>query len=337
MTNMAKMMDPATSADRSLTAASAASPAVGYRASIVLATYNRKDELRRAIRSSLDQSVPVEVIVLDDGSTDGTPDMVRAEFPEARLYEDGVKLGPNRNRQRGIELARAPIVLPIDDDAWFNSPHTIEQTLADFDDPRIGAVAIPFHEVDEGVEKQVAPDADRCHVTPRYIGCCVAMRRDVFLASGGYSRGQFNYGEESDLCLRMLARGYVCRLGRGDKMFHERSSVRDMKGATFRIRRNAITRAWQNVPLVLLLPAWGALSLVFLRHKSVHFSRWETIKALCAGFGAIITGKIDRKPISYAQYKAWLKLRKHDPLTFNREPMTLEQVAPLIEGFRPEA
>jgi len=241
-----------------------ANPSTSYAATVVLATWNRKDDLRRAIQTSLDQTVPVEVIVMDDGSTDGTPDMVRSEFPadrfpHVRLYQDGVKLGPNRNRHRGIELANAEYVFPIDDDAAFPSPRTVEQSIADFDDPRIGAVAIPFHEVDEGVDKQVPPDVEGCYVTPRYVGCCVAMRRSVFLACGGYSRGQFNAGEESDLCLRMLGKGYACRLGRADKMSHHRSPVRNPSSNMFRVRRNAITRAWQNVPLVLLLPAWGGL------------------------------------------------------------------------------
>lgn len=314
----------------------ATSPSAPYAATVVLATWNRKDDLRRAIQTSLDQTVPVEVIVMDDGSTDGTPDMVRSEFPadrfpQVRLYQDGFKLGPNRNRHRGIELASAEYVFPIDDDAAFPSPRTVEQTIADFDDPRIGAVAIPFHEVDEGVDKQVPPDKEGCYVTPRYIGCCVAMRRSVFLASGGYSRGQFNYGEESDMCLRMLARGYVCRMGRADKMSHSRSPVRDPTAAMFRMRRNAITRAWQNVPLVLLVPAWGALSLMYLRHADARFGRWATLKALGAGFLACLTGQIDRKPVSYAKYKAWLKFRKSDPLTFSGQaPRRLEDLGTLL-------
>ncbi|MEM1355068.1 MAG: glycosyltransferase [Planctomycetota bacterium] len=297
-----------------------------YAATVVLATFNRKDELRKAIQSSLDQTVPVEVIVLDDGSTDGTPDMVRAEFPQVRLYQDGVKLGPNRNRHRGIELATAPVVFPIDDDAQFLSPHTVEQTLGDFDDPLIGVVAVPFHEVDEDVDKQAPPDTEHCYVSPRYIGCCVAMRREVFLSCGGYSRGQFNYGEESDLCLRMLANGFLCRLGRADKMSHHRSPVRDPNGQNFRMRRNAITRAWQNVPLILLIPAWSGLSLMYFRHKSKTFSRWATAKALGAGFAAIIGGQIDRKPVSYKKYRVWMKYRKRDPLVFGQSPLLIDQV-----------
>ena len=46
------------------------------KASVVIATRNRKNELRRAIASVVRQTDPVEVIVIDDGSTDGTSEMV---------------------------------------------------------------------------------------------------------------------------------------------------------------------------------------------------------------------------------------------------------------------
>ena len=63
-------------------------------ASMVIPTRNRKDLLGRMIRSALAQTVPVEVIVMDDGSTDGTQEMVRREFPQVRYYELGKAKGP---------------------------------------------------------------------------------------------------------------------------------------------------------------------------------------------------------------------------------------------------
>ena len=55
------------------------------KASIVITTKNRKESLRRAIASAVMQTIPVEIIVIDDGSTDGTSEMVTSEFPQVRL------------------------------------------------------------------------------------------------------------------------------------------------------------------------------------------------------------------------------------------------------------
>ena len=56
-----------------------------YRASIVIATRNRCDTLQQALDSARRQTVPVELIVMDDGSTDDTVEMVRHRVPDARL------------------------------------------------------------------------------------------------------------------------------------------------------------------------------------------------------------------------------------------------------------
>ena len=69
-------------------------------ATVVITTRNRKELLRDAITSTLAQQEQVEIIVMDDASTDGTGEMVRAEFPMVRLVHRG------RGRQRGGGHAR---------------------------------------------------------------------------------------------------------------------------------------------------------------------------------------------------------------------------------------
>src|SRR5690349_11726781 len=101
------------------------------RASVIITTKNRKEELRNALASVMQQSIPLEVIVIDDGSTDGTSDLVRAEFPAARLHRSETSRGLIVQRNVGATLATTPILFSIDDDATFPSPKTAEQTLVD--------------------------------------------------------------------------------------------------------------------------------------------------------------------------------------------------------------
>src|SRR5262245_20298419 len=87
-------------------------------ATVVIVTKNRKDDLRRALSSTFMQSgVTFDVLVFDDASTDGTLQMVREEFPQARLHLSEVSTGHIVHRNRGTELARSPIVVIIDDDS----------------------------------------------------------------------------------------------------------------------------------------------------------------------------------------------------------------------------
>src|SRR5438876_7374029 len=114
------------------------------RASVVIPTKDRKDELRAAILSALKQTIPLEVIVMDDGANDGTAAVMSLEFPAIRYYCLSEGRGPAFQRNRGVELVSSEIVFSIDDDSVFASPHTVAQTLEEFDDPRVAAVGIPF-------------------------------------------------------------------------------------------------------------------------------------------------------------------------------------------------
>ena len=112
--------------------------------SIAICTKDRRDELRAALTSAFEQDGDVEVLVYDDGSSDGTSDLVKADFPDARLWRGETSIGPTGGRNKLFGEARAPIVISLDDDAVFQSPIVVRETLRDFGHPRVGSVAIPM-------------------------------------------------------------------------------------------------------------------------------------------------------------------------------------------------
>ena len=73
-------------------------------ATVLITTKDRKDDLARAIGSVVEQTAPVELIVVDDGSTDGTSELVRERFPDATLIRNEQPLGIIEARNRD-ELA----------------------------------------------------------------------------------------------------------------------------------------------------------------------------------------------------------------------------------------
>lgn len=220
-------------------------------ATVLITTKNRKENLRDALKSAVAQTAPIEILVIDDGSTDGTSELVKTEFPQVRLERVEKSLGLIVERNRGAAMAKAPVVISIDDDAAFSTPHTVEQTLREFDHPRIGAVAIPFINVNQNdIVQQRAPEANPIYITERYIGTAHALRRDVFLKLGGYREHFIHQGEEGDYCIRMLGAGYVVRLGRADPIHHFESPRRSYERMDYYGRRNDILYTWHNVPLV---------------------------------------------------------------------------------------
>jgi glycosyltransferase involved in cell wall biosynthesis len=281
-----------------------------YQASVVIPTYNRKDCLRDAINSALAQTVPVEIIVMDDGSTDGTAEMVAREFPRVRFERHSGPNGPSFLRNRGSELAASPILFPIDDDSLFASPRTVEQTLADFDHPRVGVVAIPFIDVKYNQNvKQLAPSASGVQILPDYVGASHAVRRDLFLKLGGYRRQLFYMGEERDYSIRMLDAGFVVRLGHADPIHHFESPHRSLFRADFYGRRNDVLYAVHNVPARFLPLHLAATTLVGLKFGFKVRRPMRMIRGLLSGWLAAIPELANRRAVSPQIYKLSRRLR----------------------------
>jgi glycosyltransferase involved in cell wall biosynthesis len=76
--------------------------------SVVIVTWNRRDDVLRAIESIYSQAWrPVEIIVVDNGSTDGTAEAITSAYPEVRLLRMEQNLGASGGRNPGIAAARA--------------------------------------------------------------------------------------------------------------------------------------------------------------------------------------------------------------------------------------
>lgn len=289
-----------------------------FDATIVITTRNRKDELRQAIVSSLQQEGRNEVMVIDDGSTDGTTEFVKKEFPSVVLHRDETSRGYIVQRNRAARMASGAFVISIDDDARFGSPQTVRQTLAEFDDPRIGAVAIPFINVRTGdVVFQRAPDAKRCYVTASFVGTAYAVRRDLFNSVGGFREVFFHQGEEEDFCLRMFAFGYVTRLGNADPLHHFESPKRNLERMDLYGRRNNVLFAFLNVPLSalpahLLGTTYGGLKYGWRVGRLVRM-----LRGLIAGYVACFKHKQLRLPVTVAAYRSWRHLRKQAMLNLS--------------------
>lgn len=101
--------------------------------SVILPVYRAEGTLERAVRSVLRQTVPdLEVLVLDDGSTDGTRAVAEAlagQDPRVRVLPSEQNLGVGATRNRGLDAARGTWVALLDaDDAWL--PTRLEHMLA---------------------------------------------------------------------------------------------------------------------------------------------------------------------------------------------------------------
>ncbi|MBS0419368.1 MAG: glycosyltransferase family 2 protein [Proteobacteria bacterium] len=99
----------------------AGAPDSGFAVSVVIPTYNRADKLLRALHSVLNQSLPaVEIIIVDDASTDGTAQIDFAALsPRIRLIRSAQNLGGAVSRNKGVQCASGNWIAFLDsDDVW---------------------------------------------------------------------------------------------------------------------------------------------------------------------------------------------------------------------------
>lgn len=284
-------------------------------ATVLITTKNRKEDLRGAIASALIQSAPVEVLVVDDGSTDGTSEMVRGEFPQVRLERFEQSGGYIIRRNLGAEMASTPYVFSIDDDAVFPSRLTVEQTLAEFTHSRVAAVAMPFINIrQDPTVIQKAPDTARIWLTQTYIGTAHALRRDIFLKLGGYRPYLIHQGEEGDFCTRLLNAGYVVRLGNADPIHHFESPRRDFRRMDFYGRRNDILYVWHNVPWLNFPVHMLATSANGVRAALRCGRPYHQLKGIVYGYFNCVKYGDKRQPVSGAAYRLTRRLRKNGPI-----------------------
>jgi GT2 family glycosyltransferase len=290
-------------------------------ATVVIVTKDRPEELERAVGSAVAQVGPVEVIVVDDGSSDGAPEAIAAVFPEVRVVRSDKSRGYIVRRNEAAELARAPVIISIDDDAEFARPDTVEGLLPLLNDHRVGAVALPHVDLLQGEQTiQQAPKGAEVYVTHCFRGTAYAVRRDLFRQLGGFRESLFHQAEEQDLCLRMLAAGGLVAVARTPPILHHASSKRDQLRAWVYGPRNDILFAWHNVPMPYLLGRLARVSLYELWlglrvRRPLVFAR-----SLLAGYAHALRGRRCRRPVPRRVYRLYRELEA-------RGQMRLEEAA----------
>ncbi len=115
-------------------------PAVTEPVSVLVPAYNEAKCIENTVRSLMASEHPIEVVVVDDGSTDGTARIVEAMgLPNVRVVRQ-LNAGKPAALNRGLANARYDLVVMMDGDTVFE-PSTVRELVQPFGDPRVGAVA----------------------------------------------------------------------------------------------------------------------------------------------------------------------------------------------------
>lgn len=228
---------------------------------VVVASRNRRDHVIATVRRlrALPEQPPV--IVIDDGSSDGTAAAVRSAFsdPGVVVLAPGSHRGVAAARNVGVRAALTPYVAFADDDSWW-APGALGRVGAYFAaHPRLGLIAA---RILVGHEARIDPTCVAMAASPLpaeglpgprvlgFVACGAAVRRRAYLDAGGFPEPYIIGGEERPLALALAAAGWdLAYLEDVVAHHHPAAAARDSaRSRDRRVARNDIWTAWRHRP-----------------------------------------------------------------------------------------
>lgn len=268
------------------------------------------------------------VVIIDNGSHDGTAEEIRRCIPHARLIERSDNIGFGAANNQAIQQVRTPFVLLLNPDSHIEPADLtiLLDTLTRY--PTAGAVAPQSWRADGEAQRcfrQAFYAAPR-HKGPYQIaagtccadwlhGCCLLLRAEAFGRIGGFDENFFLYYEDDDLCLRLKQAGFAC-------LFEPRARARHLGGASStadvrtsfikafhyaRSRHLAIdkylgrraSRLYLAKILLAAAPATLIYTLLLQRKYALRWSAWG-----CSAIASAVARRTGRREQKFVQSTA---------------------------------
>lgn len=257
--------------------------------SVVIITRDRRDQLAVTLSrlSSLREKPPI--IVIDNGSSDGTRDMVRIRFPSVRLLHQRHNLG-SAARTLGVLAADTPYVAFSDDDSWW-ARGALTKAVRIFEEyPRLGLIAAkvlvgPDEHVDpvcEMMAESPLPARDELPGPPvlGFVACGAIVRREAYLDVEGFHERFMVGGEEELFAMDLRAAGW--QLAYVDEIVanHFPAPGPERAGRRRRELRNGLWAAWLRLPTVVAMKRSADLLHSAVGDREMWLGAWDAARGL---------------------------------------------------------
>jgi GT2 family glycosyltransferase len=260
---------------------------------VVIANFNRCDDLRAAIRSVKEQEYPnIEILIVDNASSDNSRTMLASEFPDVCV----IALNENRGMDGysvGFQRANGAFIFQMDNDSLMPDTTVLSEVVKCFQQgpENLAVVATRVEEYQEGLHSVFELRCRDKRQGPMNTGGFhaggVAFRRACFDQIGYYNRDVFLYGSELFLQMKFLAAGLRIQYYPEILMLHKSSNVARSPRCLYYELRN---RYWlmryfgTGLQQLRFFPAMIIHDIVYSLHKK---AMKVFLKAFRDGFGPL--------------------------------------------------
>ncbi|MFA5411470.1 MAG: glycosyltransferase [Candidatus Omnitrophota bacterium] len=187
-------------------------------ATIIVVTRNRLEILEKMLKETRRQEdyAGLEIIVANDAGEIDIKDRLKSSFPEINFINFPRRLGLVESRNRLFKEAKGDFVFFLDDDSWFEQESAVLGAIEVFRQyPRAAILSFALKLAGRESPYEVGS----------FTGCAHALRRSFFRGSDIYDGDYFRQGEERDLAIAALEKGYTILQVDGIRVYHEASAL----------------------------------------------------------------------------------------------------------------
>lgn len=251
--------------------------------SIIIPNFNRVNDVLGCIQSILEQTVkPLDILIVDDGSTDGSVEKIRQRFPDVNVIVNPRNLGPGFARNNGLLNAKGDYVLFLDSDTAFSDIKTLERFVDFYNShPEAGCIGGEIRATSQDTSQVYGKiidwdgsshdvrvgrsDKDRFIKCDYLATCCCMVSKQLAIEVGGFDP-YFSYGgEDKDFGCRVSQKGYVNYLVSSCSINHYHSSSGRNNDETYRFRITSMRFVIKNYPKINFVLSAIKYILLFLK------------------------------------------------------------------------
>lgn len=217
--------------------------------SVIIVNWNRVDDMIETLDSLQNQTYSnYEIVVVDNGSNDGSIEVFESNYPYVNLVSLKNNVGCEEGFNIGMQHSKGDIFFYLDSDASLSNDILNLTALAFKKDKTLGILE---PRVINPHNSKILNEPKHWPIKNSFIGCAVAIRKQLIEQIGNRPSEYFIYTSEADICIRVVDTNYKIKHDKNMLAYHRESPTKRFSSKFYYYyTRNGIWLIWKFYPFL---------------------------------------------------------------------------------------